>query len=417
MFGFLEDFKNVILQMLDNKQNFSNALKNYLLTNVREKSDLKKIEEGYLIFFNKYYYFEALETELLNKKTNLLISALASAIIGVSNFKISVDEAEEFLKEIFKNNKEKYTDEIENCLLKAKKSEYPEIIDIKKGSFEHLSIILNLPSWFIKMIISQYGKEQAKDIFLSFKAKHKNIYIQNHLEDLAGKDIDEVNNFKNNGENIYTLQGKENKLVKDFTFVPTEYFYEKIIKSLPKMNNRYLTFYLGEQSYFYFNFLNKYLFKDNVINFAIKSVNENKETILKITPHRSSKLFVYESNENEMIARLFEKQDLLMLFSKSTNIKKFYDCPEYRVFINPLDIDLLINEQRTALKELSRHVIEDGYLIYAVNTINKKETVNIISAFLKNNEEFKLIKEELLLANKEYPSLGYYAIMKRNSND
>lgn len=105
-----------------------------------------------------------------------------------------------------------------------------------------------------------------------------------------------------------------------------------------------------------------------------------------------------------MIARLNFKQDLIFYVPKSTNFEKFYYCVEYPVNFNQKDIDKLIKEQKEGIKEISSYVAENGMLVYAAETIDKKETSNIINDFLETNDDFELVTSEFVkpTSNKKY---------------
>ena len=127
-------------------------------------------------------------------------------------------------------------------------------------------------------------------------------------------------------------------------------------------------------------------------------------------------LFVYESTPNELISHLSFKQDAIFYAAKSTYFEEFYFKPEYRVLFDTELIDKFIKEQKSSLKEISSYVENGGRLIYLVETIDTKETSKVISAFLSENNDFILEKEEFIIPNEENSSFGYYAILKRENH-
>ncbi len=114
-----------------------------------------------------------------------------------------------------------------------------------------------------------------------------------------------------------------------------------------------------------------------------------------------------------MIAHLNFKQDMIFYVPKSTNFQKFYYCPEYLVNFDQKDIDLLINDQKEGLKEIAEFTAQNGILVYVVETIDKKETSDVINDFLANASDFELINSEFIFPKNEIKVFGYYAILKR----
>lgn len=414
----LQDSYEIISYMLINKKTFNKSLNAFFTTNVRNDDELKKFIKVYILFFKKYYYFEALTKELLTKATPSLITYIGITLINVRLLNVDIDEAIEFIKNALKKNKEKYSDEIEKAIIDFKnKKEYP-LNNIKKGSVESLSVFFNLPLWFIKMTLAQHGLEKSKLIFESFKnKKYVQYFLKSKLVDLDS--IDEELNKKftlDTKTNLYLTSESDNELIKNKTYVKTSSFYEEIFKNDLKLINKYITLYQNEDSNFFYRFLNQYLYLNNVINFAVDSFYNVKDAITVVAQKRINDLFVYESTPNELISHLSFKQDAIFYAAKSTYFEEFYFKPEYRVLFDTELIDKFIKEQKSSLKEISSYVENGGRLIYLVETIDTKETSKVISAFLSENNDFILEKEEFIIPNEENSSFGYYAILKRENH-
>ena len=52
-----------------------------------------------------------------------------------------------------------------------------------------------------------------------------------------------------------------------------------------------------------------------------------------------------------------------------------------------------------------------------VSTMNKKETVSIISKFLENHAEYQLEEHKQFLPFDKYDSVFYFAILRKGIND
>lgn len=91
--------------------------------------------------------------------------------------------------------------------------------------------------------------------------------------------------------------------------------------------------------------------------------------------------------------------------------------PEIVINFNQSELDSLIACQKEYIKEASKFVKEGGTLVYAVPTLNIKESYNIVRLFLEENKEFELEKEELIFPYIYQTTGMYYAKIIRKTND
>ena len=91
--------------------------------------------------------------------------------------------------------------------------------------------------------------------------------------------------------------------------------------------------------------------------------------------------------------------------------------PEITINFNQSELDGLIENQSKYLLEASRFVKEEGVLVYAVPTLNIKESFNIVRLFLEENKDFILEKEELIFPYMYQTTGMYYAKLIKRSNN
>jgi hypothetical protein len=411
----LEDSYQIISHILIKKELFRNSLNNFLLTNVRNSREIKDIETVYLLFFKHYYFYKKITQNFLSKATPSLITYIGVSFICTKYIKYNdINDSIAFLKIALKNNKEKYTEELEQALIDYKNNESYRLKNVKKGSIEYLSILFNLPTWFVQMILNQCNKDIARQVFNSFKGKIQNYYLQSKLENLDEIDNENLKSFKKCDNNLYLKDKDGQDLIKKNVFVKTNEFYEFIFKNDLKQINKYITLFQSEKGSFFYRFLNEYLYKNNVLNLAFASFYDNPDSIKNLSPKDINNLFICESTVGQLIAHLNFKQDIIFYIPKSTNFQKFYLCPEYSINFDQKDIDVFINEQKEGLKEISQFTAQNGFLVYAVETIDKKETSDVINGFLSIASDFELVKSEFVYPTYEKKIFGYYAILKRN---
>ena len=61
--------------------------------------------------------------------------------------------------------------------------------------------------------------------------------------------------------------------------------------------------------------------------------------------------------------------------------------------------------------------MNDGQIIYIVDTLNKKESVDVVSTFLKEHSNFELIEEKQCFPFDKYDTAMYYAVLKAKGNE
>lgn len=411
----LEDSRDILSSLLTNKTLYNDELKSYLQLHVRSTDELKTINRIYNAFFSSYYLFEEVTKEYFSKCTKLLVATIGVTLVAGRVLKQNSEEVLTFLENTCDKNKEVVSDDFKIEFENYKKGLDIKLKNIEIGSKEHLSILFNLPLWFVSMVINQNGKEKAKEIFKTFiNNKNPHYYLLNSLKNIDELDKDEFSKFKSDDKLIYKTSSKDSPLFKDSTFSRTNPNYEDIFKKLPKFNNKYVSLYEGETNSFYFRFLNEYLYKNNVINLAFKNINENKDVIKEVSLREMKDIFVFESTVGELIAHLAFKQDLIFYLPLSTNMTLFYNIPEYRVIFDVDRLDKIILEDENGIKEIAHYVENNGYLVYLVNTCDKKESSLVISSFIKENNEFKLIEEKEFLPSDSNKSFVYFAILKRS---
>src|SRR5574344_2011324 len=283
----LEDSRDILSSLLTNKTLYNDELKSYLQLHVRSTDELKTINRIYNAFFSSYYLFEEVTKEYFSKCTNLLVATIGVTLVAGRVLKQNSEEVLTFLENTCDKNKEVVSDDFKIEFENYKKGLDIKLKNIEIGSKEHLSILFNLPLWFVSMVINQ---------------KNPHYYLLNSLKNIDELDKDEFSKFKSDDKLIYKTSSKDSPLFKDSTFSRTNPNYEDIFKKLTKFNNKYVSLYEGETNSFYFRFLNEYLYKNNVINLAFKNINENKDVIKEVSLREMKDIFVFESTVGELIA-------------------------------------------------------------------------------------------------------------------
>ena len=91
--------------------------------------------------------------------------------------------------------------------------------------------------------------------------------------------------------------------------------------------------------------------------------------------------------------------------------------PEIAINFEQDSLDSLIENQRKYLQEASKFIKDDGVLMYAVPTLNIKESFNIVRLFIEENPDFEVEKEELIFPYMHQTTGMYYALIRKKTYD
>ena len=109
-----------------------------------------------------------------------------------------------------------------------------------------------------------------------------------------------------------------------------------------------------------------------------------------------------------------DKFDLVMTDVPCSGLGTISKKPDIKYNFDINKIDELISLQKSILDTNKNYVKINGLLSYSTCTITKNENIDIINEFLKNNDNFILIKSEQIIPSINTKSDGFFfAIMKR----
>ncbi len=93
----------------------------------------------------------------------------------------------------------------------------------------------------------------------------------------------------------------------------------------------------------------------------------------------------------------FDEQsfDAVMVDAPCTGTGTIASNPEIRYFLSPNDIDELSRKQLSILNNASKLVKVGGRLYYSTCSLEREENEDIVSAFLRESDDFKVVSEEI----------------------
>ena len=107
------------------------------------------------------------------------------------------------------------------------------------------------------------------------------------------------------------------------------------------------------------------------------------------------------------------KKDIVVLCPKSTNFNEINHYPDFFIHNHQEDIDKHILGQKEMLEEGSNYVMDNGLLVYAIETANNKEGSLLIKEFLDSHSEFKLVEQRQTLQFDRRATSIYFAILRK----
>ena len=122
---------------------------------------------------------------------------------------------------------------------------------------------------------------------------------------------------------------------------------------------------------------------------------------------------LYEANASSIITCLSKPVHTFIVLPDSSRLNLLQVLPDYFLRFDIEKLDELLANQALALKEASQQIEDNGYLLYMVDTINKKENRSLINEFLKEHPEFVLVNDKLYFPYKKYGGSYYFAVLKK----
>lgn len=293
--------------------------------------------------------------------------------------------------------------------------------DIEVGSFEFLSYRYNTPMSVIKMWNKQFGqlttsrilKANSKPAPTVLRINNNKISDEdffNQYADFEKTDIEGVALYKGEARfkntEVYEkqlgtvltpaykqlLDEGDVDLFRGFA-VYSEYPNDLMVELLSRFENINNIEYVAGS---YSAFINT---KNALAKAGIKGVN------------------VYEAGASSIVTCISKPVHTFLVMPDSSRLNLLQVLPDYFLRFDIQKLDELIANQVKALNEASAQVEDGGYLLYLVDTISKKETMNLINDFLKEHTEFTLVRDKQYFPYKKFGGSYYFAVLKKGSND
>ena len=407
--------RDILNRIINENTPFSLALKQAFKKNEVSKEDKANISAMVGCVLRHYLVL----SNVISKQYLALDSVgVIALMIAFSNAlfikKLDQEDCNKEAQQYLKDEDVKIQDFIEPYL--AEKKLVPENIEV--GSFEFLSYRYNTPVDIIKMWSKQFGHIAVSK---ALKANSKPAPVVLRIDNKKIEDEDFFNKYPEferiegvNGMALYKGEGKfknhevsEKALATPYALAFKEMLDEGDVDLL-----RGLAIYTEYPNDLLIDLLSR---KESIsgVEFIAGNLATASNARNFLNKNQVRGVNVYEAQASAIITCLSRPVHTFVVMPDSSRFNLLQLLPDYFLRFDFNKLDELIANQKLALKEAAEQVEEDGYLLYLVDTLSKKESINIINEFLANNENFTLVRDKLYFPYKKYGGSYYFAALKK----
>lgn len=407
--------RDILNRIINENTPFSLALKQAFKKNEVSKEDKANISAMVGCVLRHYLVL----SNVISKQYPSLDSVgVIALMIAFSNAlfikKLDQEDCNKEAQQYLKDEDVKVQDFIEPYL--AEKKLVPENIEV--GSFEFLSYRYNTPVDIIKMWSKQFGHIAVSK---ALKANSKPAPVVLRIDNKKIEDEDFFNKYPEferiegvNGMALFKGEGKfknhevsEKALATPYALAFKEMLDEGDVDLL-----RGLAIYTEYPNDLLIDLLSR---KESIngVEFIAGNLATASNARNFLNKNQVRGVNVYEAQASAIITCLSKPVHTFVVMPDSSRFNLLQLLPDYFLRFDFNKLDELIANQKLALKEAAEQVEEDGYLLYLVDTLSKKESINIINEFLANNENFTLVRDKLYFPYKKYGGSYYFAALKK----
>ena len=410
--------KDILQKIIVEKIPFSLALKQAF-----KKGDISKEDRSVIsaVVGCSLRHFIVMERLIKDVYPDIESDGFAALLVAFSNAmfikKMNQDECDALAQSFLKEDDQKVGEFIAPYL--EGKKLVPEEIEV--GSFEFLSYRYNTPLSIIKMWNKQFGQVTTSRI-LKANSKPSPVVLR-------------INNVKNSDEEFFNqypefeatdipgiaLYKGDNKFKnssaceKQLASVLTPAFKEMLDDGDVDLLRGFAVY--AEYPNDIFVELSSRFNNINNVEFVAGSYSAFINTKNALAKSNINGVNVYEAGVSSIITCISKPVHTFLVMPDSSRLNLLQVLPDYFLRFDIEKLDELIANQGKALQEASAQVEDGGYLLYLVDTISRKETMGLIAEFLKNNENFSLVRDKQYFPYKKYGGSYYFAVLKKGAND
>lgn len=291
--------------------------------------------------------------------------------------------------------------------------------NLDKTSVEFLSYRFNTPVWLIKMWQKHFGEHLT---FRILQANSKPSTGFSLVDTFASSREELIKKYPDlliaPFADFVTTSSKEN-IKKHPSFISKEIFdvspcFQTLFTQCDVDPLRGIAIYSGYLNHAYLSLVAKFgkavkfdlILSDDTAFFASKK---------DINEYGLINAAYYEAEPSSIITCISKPVHTFFVFPENSHLSLLKSNPDYFLHFEQSLLDGIIKNEELALNECASLVEEDGELIYAIPTINKKESRRLIHRFLESHPDFTLLTERQIFPFSEFEESFYFAILKKET--
>lgn len=252
------------------------------------------------------------------------------------------------------------------------------------GNADYLSITYSVPLWIVKELISDYGYETAEEIMKG--EAEKRVHIRNNGRVITKEGLKK----KLNGEYESTRYGFFVNYATTKNLVPSEYTVQSYASTVAV--NAYVD---GISPNTILDLCGapggKSIYLEELTNASIICCDihpHRVELIEKYVKRIKSGVSACLCDARRIMPEWLDRFDLVVCDVPCSGSGDFKSKPDVMFNRTQTDIAKIVESQNAILNTAKMYVKKGGYLCYSTCSIFKKENDNVISEFLRNNDDF-----------------------------
>ena len=294
------------------------------------------------------------------------------------------------------------------------------ITKLKKGTVPTKAFEHSIPDWLVETLEKELGENWEKEM-IALNEQAPTILRANSLKTSTKHLIEElkhenVESFTINGfKDAVQLEEKKNVFLtsafKDGLFEVQDAGSQKIAEFLEvKPGMRVVDACAGAGG----KTLHLAAMMENKGQIIAMDIHGWKLTELKRRAKRAGahNIETREITDTKVIKRLHEKADRLLIDAPCSGLGVLKRNPDSKWKIDQDFIDRIKKEQQQILQDYSKIIRKGGKLVYATCSILPSENNEQVAEFLKNNPDFKLVKDEKVMPSSGFDGF-YMALIER----
>lgn len=301
-----------------------------------------------------------------------------------------------------------------------------DLLDIlipNKTSNEYYSARYNTPVWLINMWFKHFKRTTTFKILReNVRSKPQTVRLNTIDTTKERLEILAPNAFKETSyENlfVYTKGGnvKSTNFARTFNVIPEERAIKDIVNRVLKLVSPHELFIYTQKDDSLAIDMMLTLSKSVGIYLGVDKKEIRPDLARFLHKYKHGNVSYFETPSDSLEAYVTSKQSLVIVEPRSSAFNDIRTYPDHLIHFKQDNLDSLIANEKKLLEDVSHKVDDGGYLIFIVDTLNKKESASVVTSFLMNHYDFDLVDEKYYFPFEKDGGSFYCGILKKKDND